>query len=120
VASTAQVNRITGKKVDDAIAPYLNPEDLRDVYLKAQPSIVVNNGNGTEVKRKLGDLELENKHLKEKLENMEQSLSTLSTNQQTVIQGMARDAYAQGLNTEDLKVLRQMMAEFAGKKKQTQ
>jgi hypothetical protein len=46
------------------------------------------------------------------------AVENLSTNKRTVLKEIAQDA--EGLTTEDLKLLKQMALEFASKKKRTQ
>lgn len=46
VASAEQAKMIVGKKVNESDSPYLSVEKLREIYERAQPSIVVSNGNG--------------------------------------------------------------------------
>jgi hypothetical protein len=44
VASESQWKQICGKKIQEGA--YVSQDQLRDVYLRAMPSIIVNNGNG--------------------------------------------------------------------------
>ena len=46
VSSTTKANQIIGHKISGEIAPYIGQGSLREVYERAQPSIVVSNGNG--------------------------------------------------------------------------
>jgi hypothetical protein len=117
VASIEKAKQIIGKKVSDADQVYLGVENLRDIYQRAMPSIVVGNGNGTETKKRVDNLEEENKKLREQIEGLQMSLENLSTNKRSVLKEIAQDA--EGLTTEDLKLLKQMALEFASKKKRT-
>lgn len=53
--------------------------------------------------------------LKEQLKELNVAVENLSTNKRTVLKEIAQDA--EGLTTEDLKLLKQMALEFASKKK---
>jgi hypothetical protein len=96
----------------------LGVENLRDIYQRAMPSIVVGNGNGAETKKRVDLLEEENLRLKEQLKELNVAVENLSTNKRTGLKEIAQDA--EGLTTEDLKLLKQMVLEFAGRKKRAQ
>jgi len=49
VMSESKWKQIVGKKISEGA--YVSPSELRENYLRAMPSIVVSNGNGTETKR---------------------------------------------------------------------
>jgi hypothetical protein len=69
VASIEKAKQIIGKKVSDADQVYLGVENLRDIYQRALPSIVVENGNGAETKKRVDSLEEENKKLESNLQS---------------------------------------------------
>ena len=69
VSSSEQSKMIIGKMVTSSDAVYLNTDSLRDVYVKAMPSICVSNGNG-ETKAKVSALEQENLRLKEEVKKL--------------------------------------------------
>ena len=111
VASQEKAKQIIGKKVNEADAPYLGVENLRDIYARATPSIVVGNGNGAEVKQRVGSLEEENKTLREELAKLNTKVEGMSTEKQAVL------ADLRGLNTDQLKALMSMADQFNQKKR---
>ena len=109
VASVEKAKSIVGKKVSDADSPYLDDRNLREVYQRAMPNIVVNT-NGTEVKRKLGDLESENKDLREQLDRLNSKVENLSTEKKAVLSDL------QSLTTADLLALKKLALSLHEKK----
>jgi exonuclease VII small subunit len=80
---------IIGKAVDLATKAYLNdtPENLRELYTKAQGDILLNN-NGTELKNHVNSLEEENLALKARIKELEKqqgtATSTTAKNEQRI------------------------------------
>jgi integrase len=74
VSSTTKGSQIIGHKISGEIAPYIGVGSLREVYEKAQSSILVSNGNG-ETKKKV-----------EKLDNAVESLVTKLFEKEKIIE----------------------------------
>jgi hypothetical protein len=74
VASESQWKQIVGKKILEAA--YVSRDQLRDVYARAMPSIVVN-GNG-DTKKKVNDLTQENKALRTSLTLLQTELQAVN------------------------------------------
>jgi regulator of replication initiation timing len=72
---------------------------------------VVGNGNGAEVKQRVGSLEEENKTLREELAKLNTKVEGMSTEKQAVL------ADLRGLNTDQLKALMSMADQFNQKKR---
>jgi hypothetical protein len=70
VASESQWKQIVGKKISEGA--YVSTDQLRDVYARAMPSIVIN-GN-VETKKKVAELEKENEALKTRLTEAERDV----------------------------------------------
>ena len=89
VMSEGYAKAIVGKAIDQATKAYLNttPENLRELYTKAQGDILLNN-NGTELKNHVNSLEEENLALKARIKELEQkqgtATSTTAKNEQRI------------------------------------
>lgn len=80
VMSEGYAKAIVGKAIDQATKAYLNttPENLRELYIKAQGDILLNN-NGTELKKHVNSLEEENLALKARIRELEEKQGTATT-----------------------------------------
>jgi hypothetical protein len=76
VSSTTKANQIIGHKIKGEIAPYIGQGSLREVYERAQPSIVVSNGNGA-VKAKVEALSTTTEQLIKMLAEKDQEIQQL-------------------------------------------
>lgn len=74
VSSTTKASQIIGHKISGEVSPYIGTNSLREVYEKAQSSILVSNGNG-ETKKKV-----------EKLDNAVESLVTKLFEKEKIIE----------------------------------
>jgi len=80
VSSNAKASQIIGHKIGGEIAPYIGQGSLREVFERAQPSILITNGNG-ETKAKVTALEQKNKDLEERNKALEDKLKALQREQ---------------------------------------
>jgi hypothetical protein len=80
--SEGYAKAIVGKAIDPAVKAYLNtsPENLRELYTKAMPDIVLN-GNGTELKHHVNTLEEKNKILEAENLKLHEELAALQKEQ---------------------------------------
>jgi len=76
VSSTTKGSQIIGHKISGEIAPYIGVGSLREVYEKAQSSILVSNGNG-ETKRKVEALSTTTEQLVKMLSEKDKEIETL-------------------------------------------
>lgn len=87
VSSTTKANQIIGHKISGEIAPYIGQGSLREVYERAQPSIVISNGNGA-VKAKVEALSTTTeqliKMLAEKDEKLKQQDAQIKTQEDKI------------------------------------
>lgn len=112
VMSEGYSKAIVGKAIDLAVKAYLNtsPENLRELYTKAMPDIVLN-GNGTELKHHVNTLEEKNKILEAENLKLREEMEALKKEQNVATSTTAK-------NETLLRDLAERLEKLEGKGKQ--
>jgi hypothetical protein len=99
VASADQAKMIIGKKVDESSSPYLSTEKLREIYERAQPSIVISNGNG-QVKKDLAETKSTVEQLIKMLAEKDEEIKTLKATIDNRFEELRREFFGETMKVK--------------------
>lgn len=106
---------IIGKAVNAGDQPYLNENELMDVFAKAMPRFSVFNGNGTELKNTVAEMEKQLKAKDAKIAELETKLEATDADNKSKIDQLFKMfddlKSSTGLNTQEIMQIRKQRQE---------
>lgn len=112
VGSDSKAAMIIGHKVKGEIAPYIGADSLRELYERAMPSIVLTNGNGTELKRHVQSLEERNKIMEEENKKLRAEIERMKHEQGIVTSKTATNETQIGVHSSEMEAMKHQIEEM--------
>ena len=112
VGSDSKAAMIIGHKVKGEIAPYIGEGSLRELYEKATPSIMLSNGNGTELKKHVQSLEERNKIMEEENAKLRAEIERMKHEQGVVTSKTATNETQIGKHSSEMEAMKTQIQEL--------